>query len=196
MRALLEQVQVAVAAGMLALFASVQTVAAPVTIDYELVALATPSTYEYRYTITNNSLATSVDGFSIDFDPTLFDETSLAVTSTGVGNWFEQILASVPGLPAQYDALKVSGVPLGIGDSESGFAVQFTWLGTGTPGSQGFTIYDSATFDVLDTGVTTAAGVPPNPVPEPSSAVLTLLALVGTAAATRRRLIPKLAKHR
>lgn len=175
------------AGGLIALAASLPCIAGPVTIDFDLSALATPGRYEYRYTVTNVSLATPVNWFSIDFEPVLFDESSLAITSFGLGNWAEQILSSVPGLPAQYDAYKTTGAALGVGDSEAGFAVQFTWLGVGTPGNQAFTIYDSATLNVLDTGVTTPAAAPPNPVPEPSTAALVLLALCGAAAAVRRR---------
>ena len=172
---------------LIALAATLPSIAGPVTIDFDLNALSAPGRYEYRYTVTNVALATPVNWFSIDFDPALFDDNSLAITSFGLGNWAEQVLGSVPGLPAQYDAYKTSGAALGVGDLEAGFAVQFTWLGVGTPGSQAFTVYDSATLNVLDTGVTTAAATPPNPLPEPSTAALALLALCGAAAAARRR---------
>lgn len=176
-------------AGLAALMASTLSAAGPVTIDYELSALAAPGRYEYRYTLTNVSSATPSSWFSVDFDTALYDESSLAITSTGLGDWSEQLLASIPalGVPAQYDAYKTVGAGLGIGETETGFTVEFTWLGTGTPGSQAFTVYDPATLDVLVTGVTTTDGVPPpNPAPEPSSAALVLVALYGVAAARRR----------
>lgn len=175
------------AAGLLALMVATPSLAGSVTVDYELNALAAPSQYEYRYTITNISSATPISWFSIDFAIALYDESSLLIASAGLGDWSEQILVSVPllGVPAQYDAYKTIGSALGIGDSETGFTVQFTWLGTGTPGSQAFTIYDPATLNVLDTGVTTAVGAPPPGVPEPSSAALALLALCGLAAGRR-----------
>ena len=182
-------------AGLLALMVATPSLAASVTVDYELNALAAPSQYEYRYTITNVSSASPISWFSIDFDIALYDESSLLIASVGLGDWSEQMLASVPllGVPAQYDAYKTIGSALGIGDSETGFTVQFTWLGAGTPGSQAFTIYDPATLNVLDTGVTTSVGAPPPPpppppppgVPEPSSAALALLALCGLAAGRR-----------
>lgn len=178
-----------VVAGVFALMASALSAASPVTIDYELTALAAPGRYEYRYTLTNVSLATPLSWFSVDFDTALYDESSLAITSTGLGDWSEQLLASIPalGVPAQYDAYKTVGAGLGIGDTETGFTVEFNWLGTGTPGSQAFTIYDPATLDVLATGVTTTEGEPPpNGAPEPSSAALVLLALCGVAAGRRR----------
>ena len=167
------------------------SLAVPVTIDYELTALAAVNRYEYRYTVTNLSLAVPVGWFSTDFDTALYDEASLLITSPGLSDWSEQILASVLGTPAQYDAYKTIGAALGIGDSETGFTVQFTWLGAATPGSQAFTVYDPSTLGVLDTGRTTvlAGPLPPPPpsnsVPEPSTAALTLLALYGVFAAKR-----------
>ncbi|MBL8350363.1 MAG: hypothetical protein JNL87_08595 [Burkholderiaceae bacterium] len=166
---------------------SVPATAGPVTIGYELVALG-GSTYEYRYTVTNVSLATPVSLFSIEFDTALYDETSLTSKSSGIAGWVESFSATPqpPGLPAVYDVYNLSD-PLDIGESATGFAVEFVWLGTGTPGSQPFKIYDIANFDVLDSGSTTLAGSPPNPMPEPSAALLTALALLGAAAATRQR---------
>jgi len=177
----------AYATGLCLMLAVSPAVAVPVTIDYDLTALAAPARYEYHYTVTNLSLTTPVNWFSIDFDAALYEESSLLITSTGLSSWSEQILASVFATPAQYDAYKTAGAPLDIGDSQAGFTVQFTWLGAGTPGSQAFTIYDSATLDVLDSGMTTAGGAPP--IPEPSTAALMLLGLVG-AAALRRRMAP------
>jgi hypothetical protein len=152
--------------------AAAHSTAGPVRIGYELTPLATPSRFEYRYTVINVSFATPVRWFSVDFDPALYAETSLAITSFGLSDWTQQILASVPGLPAQYDAHKGTGGALGIGDSAGTFSVQFTWLGTGTPGSQAYTIWDPATLDVIATGTTeivtdttppTIAGVSANP---------------------------------
>ena len=49
------------AGGLIALAASLPCIAGPVTIDFDLSALATPGRYEYRYTVTNVSLATPVN---------------------------------------------------------------------------------------------------------------------------------------
>jgi hypothetical protein len=172
---------------LVALLAVTNAASGPITVDYELSALATPSRFEYRYTITNVAFATPVNWFSVDFDTALYDESSLAITSVGLSDWTEQVLASVPGLPAQYDAYKGTGAALGIGDSAAGFTVQFTWLGSGTPNAQAYTIWDASTFEILGTGTTTAVGEPPppNPAPEPTTIALVLAALGGVAVGRR-----------
>lgn len=162
-----------------------QAHAGPVSIEYELASLG-GTQYEYRYTVMNVSLGTPVEWFSIDFDPALFDESSLAISSTGTGDWSEIILGSFLAVPAQFDAYYLGGNPLGVGDSASGFAVRFSWLGPGTPGAQMFTIWDTASADILYTDVTTAVNEPPVGVPEPASGALAVIALAAAGAARRR----------
>lgn len=123
---------------------------------------------------------------SIDFDPALFDETSLSVTSTGTGDWSELILGSFLAVPAQYDAYYLGADALAIGDSASGFAVRFDWLGAGTPDGQTFTIWDTGSADVLFTDVTTAVDRPPVGAPEPASGALAVIALAAAGLARRR----------
>ena len=48
------------------------------------------------------------------------------------------------------------------------FSLSFVWLGTGTPGSQSFELYDN-TFNVIETGVTRTNGTN---VPEPTTIFL------------------------
>jgi hypothetical protein len=160
-----------------------------VEVEYELIDLGTPGRYEYRYTFTNLSSTTPVNWFSVDFDTSLYDESSLSVSSIGLGDWSEQFLSSVLGTPAQYDAYRTTGSALGIGESQAGFSVQFTWLGgSAGPGSQAFTVYDAGTLDILYTDVTTASVVqPPMPVPEPSTYALVLVGLFAVWSTTRRR---------
>ena len=43
---------------------------------------------------------------------------------------------------------------------QGGFAVQFTWLGAGTPGAQPFEIVDPDTFQTLESGSTTVVPLP------------------------------------
>lgn len=177
------------AACLICITAPLQARAAAITIDYQLTSLATPSRYEYLYSLTNDSLASPLSWFSIDFDTALYDESSLVISTVGLGDWSQLMLASVPGLPAQYDAYNTAGTGLAVGSSLTGFKVEFTWLGAGTPGSQAFTVWDPGTLDILDTGITTASVAPPPPtaLPEPGTALLALLAL-GTAWAVSRRM--------
>lgn len=159
-------------------------VAGPVTIDYKLAALATPGRYEYSYVVTNVSLATPLSWFSIDFDTSTYDESSLLITSSGLSSWSEQILGSVSilGVPAQYDAFKMTGAPLGGGEVVSGFKVQFNWLGATAPAAQAFTVYDPSNLGVIATGLTTISAVP-----EPNTAALFLLGLCGALLTYRAR---------
>ena len=165
--------------------------AGPVTIEYTTVALAMPGRYEIRYTATNVSLTSPLSWFSIDFDAALYDESSLLIVSTAVADWSQQILASVSsfGVPAQFDALKTTGAPLAVGQSASGFAVQFTWLGSALPGMQAFTVFDPTSLSAIDSGLTTPAALPPTGLPEPSALAVFALALLGMAA-TRRPVRP------
>lgn len=192
MRPTIAWVRQALARGGVLLAAAFGAGAAPVEIDYELIALATPGHYEYRYTVTNVSLAAPLSLISIAFDPLLYDESSLAVTSgAGTADWDQFLLGSVPlaGEPASFEAYNVAGTPLAVGDSLSGFSVRFSWLGTASgPGSQAFRVYDPGDLsNVLTTGTTTAlAEPPPGTLPEPSSMALALLAAGGLAASRRR----------
>jgi hypothetical protein len=105
--------------------------------------------------------------FDILFDPANFLESSLTISTPSplALGWDQLILASAPGVPAAYDALATGG---GIADGATvaGFAVEFTWIGTGLPGSQPFAIYDPSTFDLLSEGTTTSV------VPIPAAAWL------------------------
>ena len=137
---------------------------------------ATPlggSLYRYDYTIFNNAAlgpGASIQLFDIFFDPSLYDETSLLpVTPSPLSTqWSEQILFSIPPVPAAYDVFALAG---GIpdGGSASGFALQFKWLGQGVPGSQPFTIFDSQNFNPVLSG---------NTVPEPTSVYLAGISLI------------------
>lgn len=164
-------------AGLLLLLAALPTSAVPpsTSIQYTVVPVG-GNVYRYVYSITNNAAqgGTSVQLFDILFDTTLYDEPSLQiVTPSGLHTQWSEILLNTVGVdvPALYDALSLTGgIPPG--STVSGFSVQFTWLGPGTPGSQPFQVYDPNTFQLLQTGQSTAI---PSPVPTPATSTVSLL---------------------
>ena len=169
--------------GVVAFVFAAQTASAAL-IDYELTSIGGTS-YQYEYTVTNDGslgAGVAVEWFAILFDPALYDESSLAIVTTDppASDWDELILGSGLLVDAAYDVFALTG-GIADGDGISGFAIEFTWLGSGTPGTQGFEIYDPNNFDLLETGQTLS-----NVVPEPGTLALFILATI-TAAMTRRR---------
>ena len=117
------------------------------------------------------------------------------VTETSPGNWSPIAAQPDPGLPADgfYDVLALDS-GLASGGSQSGFSVQFTYLGSGTPGSQLFNFVDSSSFATLFAGQTTlssggSGGSGPTSVPEidPSALVSAMTLLLGALAVMRGR---------
>ena len=153
------------------------------TVGYHLISLG-ESSYRYVYTLTNDgSPGGALEGFDLFFDPSLYLEASLTIVTPPAlaAEWDEVILASGVLVPAAYDALALSGgIPNG--GSASGFAVDFTWIGPGTPGAQPFESFDPDTFAVLESGVTTATAVP-----EPNPSHLLALGVVALASSRRAR---------
>lgn len=156
-----------------------------VSVQYDVAALG-GSQYRYNYSITNDGTlgsGTAVQLFDIFFDPANYLESSLTITTPAAlgQNWDQLILASAPGVSAAYDALALAG-GIANGATVAGFAVEFSWIGLGTPGSQPFEIYDPTTFVLLERGVT-------SPVPVPAALWLLvsgLGAFAGFCRATRR----------
>lgn len=129
------------------------------------------STWQYDYIISNNTPADPIHEFTIFF--TLGEFSNLQVQSSP-GNWNSVVAQPDPSIPADgfFDSLALDS-GLQVGAFQNGFAVQFTWLGQGTPRSQLFNVVDPNTFITLEAGTT----VPAAPVPLPSSAGLLLSAL-------------------
>ena len=145
----------------------VPSVSTATIIDYTLTRIG-GSTYRYDYSVTNDGslgAGTNVKLFDIAFDPAKYDESSLKIVSPGnlAANWQQSILASAPGVPADYDVLALSG---GIRGKQAGFAVQFDWIGgPAGPAPQTFAIYDPVKFNVLEKGQCRPCPVPaPGPV--------------------------------
>ncbi len=162
-----------------------------IVIEFELEHLGA-NHYIYHYDLINDGSlgGASVSGFQIDFDPLLYDETSLTISSDAAvsGAWDELILGSIPAVvPAQYDACAslspgaCDGPGVAAGTSLGGFAVSFDWLGgVGGPGAQAFYIYDTITFALLADGVTQLKASP-HPMPLPGALALLFSAVIGLA---------------
>lgn len=155
-----------------------------ITVQYQLTSLGADQ-YRYDYAIVNDGSLGSgvaVELLDIYFDPALYDEASLAITTSAPlsNDWDENIFGSAPLVPAAYDLYALAG---GVADGETlgGFSVAFTWIGGGVgPVAQGFDIYDPSTFDLLESGNTTV-------VPVPGAAWLMMSGLLGMIGVARRR---------
>jgi hypothetical protein len=169
------------AATALVLATSVQAI--PI-IQYSVSALPVPGNYfRYDYTVTNDgSLGVPISLFDIEFDTTLYNEASLQPQSPA--DWTDLVLGSALGVPAavEWEAI-VAGIASG--ETGTGFAVEFQWLGSDLPGVQSFLIYDPDTFAVLASGSTTPRDQ--QPIPEPAGWLLAGTALLLAARSVRRK---------
>jgi hypothetical protein len=150
-------------------------------ITYEATQLDA-STWRYDYIIANDGAITAeIRLLDILFDPLLYAEPSLVIVSHPdvASAWGESMLSSGLDVPAAYDVL-APGDGIDTGESATGFAVSFTWLGEGAPGPQPVEIYDPASFARL--GITTTT-----PVPAPATAPLLGAGLLAAGARLRRR---------
>jgi len=157
-----------------------------IVIDYSWAQVGnTGNTYIYTYSVDNMPTGTfPVQVFDILFDPTLYQETSITnVTPEPLNTeWSPTILFSVGSEPAAFDAESQSGIA--VGDTVGGFAVEFNYLGQGSPGSQPFEIYNLS-YTMIQSGTTQLAGAP-----EPSSgSYIVGILLVCGVWAVRRKLV-------
>lgn len=139
--------------------------------------------WRYDYTVTGRSFLQS-QFFDIYFQPTLF--AALAAGAAPNTDWDVAVLQQpTPGNLPPFDRGMFDAFALSDDASLTGlFSVSFIYLGSGSPGSQAFEIYDAGS-NLLETGVTTPLG---GAIPEPST--LALLAgglLVGALKLRRTR---------
>jgi len=117
------------------------------------------NTWENTYTISNDTLATNIDEFTIFFDVNLYKNLALIAAPV---NWDPLVIQPDPALPDDgfFDALAL-GTGIVPGDVLGGFIVQFDYLGAGYPrNSQLFDIIDPLTFAVVSSGTTVVTGIP------------------------------------
>jgi|GEM_PF-1333741 len=141
--------------GSLGIFAC--TLAQATTVSYSVANIA-GNAWQYTYTVTNDTLTSDIEEFSIFFDVSL--TANLALTSSPA-QWSPLVFQPDPGIPDDglFDALAlVSGISHGA--SQGGFQVQFDFLGSGVPGAQTFAVIDPNTFAQLDTGLTQIVPLP------------------------------------
>jgi hypothetical protein len=144
------------------------------------------NTWDYNYTITNNTPINPIGEFTVFY--TLGQYSNLMLESSP-GNWSSIVAQPDAGLPADgfFDALALDS-GLATGNTATGFTVQFTYLGQGTPGSQPFNIVDPNTFQTLSAGNTTRGSVTMQaPEIDPVSATSALTLLFGGLAVIRAR---------
>ena len=154
-----------VAGVLLVLFFSCAGFAVPMTkICYEPTEVGADR-WQYNYEVTNISLAGAIEEFTIWFDIGQYDNLALETLDPPAANWDELVWDPDPVISDDggYDAWVNLATPIGVGQSISGFAVSFDWLGTGDPASQYYEIIDPVTFNTIDSGWT---------IPEPTTLIL------------------------
>lgn len=123
--------------------------------------------WRYRYVVSGVEFS-ALEGFSVLFDESRY--LQIFEPAAGSDAWDVIVLQPDPLLPdpGRFDAQAKLDAP----SIPAEFFVVFAWLGPGTPGSQPFEIY-GADFQTVFSGTTTL-------VPEPGTALLLALGLLGT----------------
>jgi len=127
------------------------------TVSYSVASLGGDA-WEYSYSVTNDSLSSNIEEFSIFFDVGLFDSLQSPQAPT---TWDPIVVQPDPGLPdgGFYDALSAA-IGIAPGETLAGFTVRFDYFGAGVPGSQFFQVFDPNDFSILDSGMTTVVPLP------------------------------------
>jgi hypothetical protein len=147
------------------------------TIDYTATQLG-GTRWRYDYTVHNDTLGSPLQDFTIYFNENLF--ANLANESTQA-SWDLLLIQPDTNIPAAgfFDGLAPDS-GLAFGAWADGFSVSFDYFGTGMPGRQSFSIYETATWGEIEKGMTGTAAVP-------LPGTLSLLVLGLAAGAVQRR---------
>lgn len=138
-----------------------------VLIEYQLTDLG-GGQFQYDYTVTNNSLAAGLEGFSVYFD---VDSSSNLLVNDSPVDWDSIVFQPDPLLPDDgiFDTFYLN-MPLALGETLGGFSVVFDWIGQLAPSEQFYDIFD-INFDIVASGTTLDINRQV-PVPEPSPLLL------------------------
>jgi hypothetical protein len=157
-----------------------------VVIEFKVIDLG-QNLFQYRYSVSGIAFKADQE-LDIRFNPALFGTLSNGVA----GNNFNLLLLepnNPPGAFGDYRALALANNPSAAGS----FSVDFTFLGTGAPGSQAFLINEytaSGLFiSTIDSGVTTPleqVGTPEPPTVALACVALLLSGMLRIAVAGRR----------
>jgi hypothetical protein len=120
--------------------------------------------WQYDYEVSNISLTVPIEEFTIWFDFGLYENLAVETPDPLASNWSEIVIQPEPVLQddGYYDA-RALGLGIGIGQTVTGFAVSFDWLGADLPGPQFYEIINPVTYQRIDSGWT---------IPEPVTILL------------------------
>jgi len=171
---------------MVALALGLASAASAVTITYQATDLVdvVPGQDLWRYSYSVSGSFVAFGGFNIFFSPGLY--RSLENPPSGVNaDWLVSSTEPNAGLPADglYSATALVSSP----SLANLFTVSFVWLGSGSPGSQFFEVFDD-TFSISETGQTQLAA-PGGRVPVPGTAILIGLGLFTLGARKKLKLL-------
>jgi len=138
------------------------------------------SVTNYAFSLFNNGNAANVQAFTVDFNPTNFNEATLATTATPTG-WIATKFPSGPGFPATLDFYSTNPTPISANQTVTGFAARVAQLGNATPGAVPYVVY-ATTFAALGQGAAAPVGggvAPVAPITVPTLHTWALLLLIG-----------------
>jgi len=156
------------------------------TLSYELFQID-GTQWQYNYTLFNDS-EFIIEEFSVWFDYNLYSELQLQSTPDVSAEWDEWISQPNSDFAANglYDPFALTGNEVQPGETISGFAVSFNWLGSGSPSSQPFDIIDPTNYSVpLFSGETILDT--PHVIPVPSAGLLATFGIATVFSYIRKR---------
>ncbi len=143
--------------------------------------------WQLSLTVSNDGSLSSIPGFSVYFDSTLFSNLASPLAPA---TWDPLLLQPIPGIAdGLFDAYVYDDADaLTPGQSIGGFSLTFDYLGSGAPGALPFEIYEidlAGNFVLLGDGTVTIQAVP-----EPASLWLTALGLAALPLVRKSRRQP------